>query len=59
MPVYIGVDFPPHQQTVCWCDPATGEITTQNLFHQTPQLKQFYQTMPPAIIGIEASTNAV
>jgi hypothetical protein len=53
------VDFPPHQQTVCWCDPATGEITTQNLFHQTPQLKQFYQTMPPAIIGIEASTNAV
>jgi hypothetical protein len=59
MPVYIGVDFHPHQQTVCWCDSDTGEIKTQNLFHHTPQLKQFYQTMPPAIIGIEASTNAV
>lgn len=59
MPVYIGVDFHPHQQTVCWCDPDTGEIKTQNLFHNTPALKQFYQTMPPAIVGIEASTNAV
>ncbi len=58
MPVYIGVDFHPHQQTVCWCDPSTGELKTQNLFHHTPALKQFYQTMPPAVIGIEASTNA-
>ena len=58
MPVYIGVDFHPHQQTVCWCDPCTGELKTQNLFHQTPALKQFYQQMPPAIVGIEASTQA-
>ena len=53
MPVDIGVDFHPHQQTVCWCDPDTGELKTQNLFHQAPALKQFYQTMPPALIGID------
>ena len=58
MTLYMGVDFHPHQQTVCWCDPNTGELKTQNLFHNSPELKQFYQTMPPAIIGIEASTNA-
>jgi transposase len=58
MTVYIGVDFHPHQQTVCWCDPSTGEIHSKNLSHHSPELKQFYQKMPPAIIGIEASTNA-
>ncbi len=25
MSLYIGVDFHPHQQTVCWCDTETGE----------------------------------
>jgi transposase len=55
----MGVDFHPHQQTVCWCDPSTGELKIKDLFHNSPQLKQFYQTLPPAIIGIEASTNAV
>lgn len=59
MTLYIGVDFHPHQQTVCWCDPATGEIKTQNLFHHSPALKQFYQMMPPAVVGLEASTQAV
>ena len=58
MTVYIGVDFHPHQQTVCWCGPSTGEIHSKNLSHHSPELKQFYQKMPPAIIGIEASTNA-
>jgi hypothetical protein len=28
---------------VCWCDPHTGEIKTQNLFHNAPALKQFSQ----------------
>lgn len=58
MTVYIGVDFHPHQQTVCWCDPATGEIQSKNLYHHSIELKEFYQQMPSAIIGIEASTNA-
>ena len=58
MTVYIGVDFHPHQQTVCWCDPSTGEIQSKNLYHNSPELKQFYQQMPSAIIGIEASTQA-
>ncbi len=53
--LYLGVDFHPQQQTVCWCDPHTGEIKTQNLFHNSPALQQFYQ-MP---VGIEASTQAV
>lgn len=59
MTLYMGVDFHPHQQTVCWCDASTGEIHTKTLFHNTPELRQFYQTMPPAIVGIEASTQAV
>ena len=56
--LYMGGDFHPHQQMVCWCDHTTGAIKTKNLFHNSPALKQFYQTMPPAIVGIEASTNA-
>ena len=59
MTLYLGVDFHPHQQTVCWCDLTTGELKTKDLFHNSPELKQFYQTMPPAIVGIEASTQAV
>ena len=59
MTLYMGVDFHPHQQTVCWCDRSTGEIKTTNLFHNLPALKEFYQTMPPSIVGIEASTNAL
>jgi transposase len=59
MTLYMGVDFHPHQQTICWCDLTTGEIRTKTLFHNAPELRQFYQTMPPAIVGIEASTQAV
>jgi transposase len=59
MTLYMGVDFHPHQQTVCWCDANSGEIHTKNLFHNTPELKQFYQAMPPSIIGMEASSHAV
>ena len=59
MTLYMGVDFHPHQQTVCWCDPTTGEIRTQTLLHNTPELRQFYQTQPPCIVGIEATGQAV
>lgn len=56
---YIGVDFHPHQQTVAWCELQTGEIKTRQLLHNTPAVKEFYASMPPAIVGVEASTNAV
>lgn len=59
MEFYIGVDFHPHQQTVAWCDLQTGEIKTRQLLHNTPAVKEFYKAMPKAIVGLEASTNAV
>lgn len=59
MEFYIGVDFHPHQQTVAWCDLQTGEIKTRQLLHNTPAIKEFYAAMPKAIVGLEASTNAV
>lgn len=55
MTLYIGVDFHPHQQTVCWCDLQTGEIKTRKLFHQTAELTEFYQALPPSTVGIEAT----
>lgn len=59
MQVYLGVDFHPHQQTVAWCDYETGEIKTRDLVHQKDEVKEFYKSFPPAIVGIEASSNAV
>lgn len=59
MEFYIGVDFHPHQQTVAWCDLQTGEIKTQQLLHHTPAVRAFYEAMPKAIVGIEASSKAV
>lgn len=59
MTLYMGVDFHPHQQTVCWCEHTTGEIKLTTLFHNAPALKEFYQTRPAAIVGIEAATNAL
>lgn len=59
MSLYIGVDFHPHQQTVCWCETATGETKTQTLPHILEQVSEFYQALPPAIIGIEATSKAI
>jgi transposase len=58
MPLYIGVDFHPHQQTVCWCDLQTGEIKTRTFLHNTAELTKFYQQLPPSIVGIEATSKA-
>lgn len=58
MTLYIGVDFHPHQQTVCWCDIQTGEIMTRTFFHKTAALTEFYQAMAPSIVGIEATSKA-
>ena len=58
MPLYTGVDFHPHQQTACWCDLETGEIKTRTFLHNTAELTEFYQQMPPSIVGIEATGKA-
>lgn len=58
MELYLGVDFHPHQQTVCWCEPQTGELKHRTLRHDTDEVRSFYQQLPPAIVGIEASAQA-
>ena len=59
MTLYIGVDFHPHQQTVCLGDTATGETRTIDLKHDLDKVREFYQTLPePAVIGVEASAKA-
>jgi transposase len=58
MTLYIGVDFHPHQQTVCWCDEQTGELRTRTFFHNTAAVTEFYQSLPPSTVGIEASGKA-
>ena len=59
MLLYIGVDFHPHQQTVCWCDTETGETKMLTLRHNLDEVRAFYQSMPPAIVGIEATSKAI
>ena len=46
MRLYIGVDFHPHRQTVCWMDEETGELRTKELLHNTEEVKGFYKAMP-------------
>jgi transposase len=58
MRLYIGVDFHPYQQTVCWMDVETGELRSQVL-RETGDVREFYKTQPPSIVGIEASSRAV
>lgn len=58
-PLYIGVDFHPHQQTISWCDPQTGETETFNLDHDLDKVRKFYQSLAPSIVGIEASAKAI
>lgn len=58
MTLYIGVDFHPYQQTVSWCDRETGEIMTRTIRHKGNELADFYKQMPPAVVGIEATSKA-
>lgn len=58
MELYLGVDFHPHLQRVCWSDLATGEIKFITLRHNTDEVRAFYQQMPPTIVGIEATSQA-
>lgn len=58
MRLYIGVDFHPYQQTVCWMDIETGELRSQVL-RELDEVKEFYKNQPSSIVGIEASSRAV
>lgn len=59
MTVYIGVDFHPHQQTLCWCDKGTGETGSSKLDHDIQKVREFYVSIKaPAVVGVEASTRA-
>lgn len=59
MSLYMGVDFHPHSQTVCWVDPDTGELKTNTFrHHERDELARFYQMMPPSVVGIEVSGKA-
>lgn len=54
MTFYIGVDFHPHQQTLCWCDEQTGETQTLDMDHDLEKVREFYTSLAePAVIGIQ------
>ena len=60
MTFYIGVDFHPHQQTLCYVDKQTGAMETLDLEHDLLKVREFYSSLSePAVIGIEASSRAV
>ena len=58
MPFYIASDFHAHQQTVAWCDTETGETQITTLKHNLEQVRVFYASLPPGIVGVEASSKA-
>jgi transposase len=55
MAVYIGNDFHPHQQTICYMDSADGEIHRCELKHDYSLVREFYsQFKGEVVIGLEA-----
>lgn len=58
MRLYIGVDFHPYQQTVCWMDIETGELRSRVL-KELDEVMEFYKNQPPSVVGIEASSRAI
>jgi transposase len=58
MTLYIGVDFHPHQQTVSFCNTEEGEVRQTSLFHNPELVRRFYEQLPKAVVGIEASCSA-
>ena len=59
MTFYIGFDFHPHQQTLCWCDEQTGETQILDMDNDPEKVREFYSSLKePAVIGIEASSRA-
>ncbi len=58
MTLYIGVDFHPHQQTISYCNTDSGEVEQTSLFHNPELVRRFYEQLPKAVVGIEASCTA-
>jgi transposase len=58
MTLYIGVDFHPHQQTVALCETEKGEVEQASLFHNLELVRSFYEQLPKAVVGVEASSTA-
>jgi transposase len=58
MRLYIGVDFHPYQQTVCWMDEETGELRSRVL-RERDEMREFYMSRSSSIVGVEASSRAV
>jgi len=52
------VDFHPHQQTVSYCNTEQGEVERTSLFHNAELVRRFYEQLPKAVVGIEASCTA-
>jgi transposase len=56
--VYIGVDFHPHKQMICYVNTADGEIHRKELSHDLQKIRQFYSMFEPeAVVGLEAGCN--
>jgi transposase len=50
------VDFHARQQTICYCDSASGEICLAELDHERDDVRGFYSALVgEVVVGIEAS----
>ena len=58
MPLYIDVDFHPHQLSVCICNTDDDEVHQTSLVHKLEQVGHFYEQFSEAIVGVEASCSA-
>ena len=53
--LYIGVDFHPHKQKVCYLKTSDGEIHLKELRHDLATVRQFYsQFTGKVVVGLEA-----
>jgi len=56
--IFIGCDFHPSWQQVCWLDKETGETEERKLVHAPGEAERFYRRFPaPALIGMESTGN--
>jgi transposase len=56
--LYIGVDFHPHKQMVCYVDTSNGEVRRKELRHDLLKVREFYSMFKPeAVVGLEAGCN--
>jgi transposase len=56
--VFIGCDYHPSWQQVCWLDTEHGECGEQKLVHAGGEAERFYRSLrSPALIGMEATGN--